>query len=1282
MKTILKINKIFILFVFFFLCTNISLYAQTTIKKEFRFTINYVDVAKFQKDLNVGVKGNGNGKTIKVSVFSAFNYFPNDNANSDSFLFGFKNDNKTLTYINDSFANVTRPTWDPFILGDRVITSFNNLSFASNDLTFFKNKVHEITSKSGSFFNSLSDESLAIVLRIEVTGVNPDLSSAARIVIPGVSEFNPNDVATGTIKVYRGSATIPVQTINLSSIISGSYKLVTFQGDKVVFEADPGTKPNVENLTDTNVMRWAGESLFIHNRITNLGEIKPFLFFDSNVHGVKMRKYPKEWRINDKNKYPKFVLADDKLRLSWIANGRYEFNDFVDNTIYDLNLYLKNYKERGQGQLYPNSNKFFGTPAVGIKYQRNNQKEGLNMELLNAYFGEQKFIAGLDPDELIYKDFNTSKIVGNPITGKTFNYVDKDQWKVIDDKEREGMNNPMFTFLTKTGQFISGNNQYLFSGYEIVDTNLYTRKSGSTTIAGKQFNYSDEQPMFNNKVPVYYNDSFNNKPDLRASNLKFIVDGKVFTIELAVLSPLEGKRKSKEYDQLTAQDRKNSVVNFYGIINGPIHVARFQKNVTYGVSNLPNFNELPGVFSLVYTFEDSYGILTEKRKTISSEDPRFSFDFNGGGYHDITLRYKRNKNADNDEEVIVAGKELIDIDLRFIFSPNAEDANDFSFNAPATFGNTLDRSTFSGNIRLNENKANGKHWFLDNNNKLLNSDYGLSHGYKDHSVVRTYVMDRDEVMTLTVLDADPHAFTHYQPDFYLSERRLSKRLSDADLGNKNGFTKIEWFAAKNRDFTDSNKSIGFGRYCTIAPKEIYKGIWFSSATYKGPIYIKAVYNNTSDIRVKIVQQEVSGSVKNIIDKPDMDLGSVGIYNLSSDQFNLLQKITKNIYTKKIDSYRIYKVENILSSYTYGEKGNSTNETAKRYKPDGMTDEVGEHKRFSDENNYDARFKWTFRHPTKPGVVFKNDNLFFDFNDAASYNAYVANFQNVWFPQDWVRHLDSPVRSPEIPGNGADFVKKFNQNQSAPLESYINSGATTYEPWQVRLPWIAQTGLDGYKTRWNIKCIYDIKKLFNRSQIGKAYDLPENAEQYGGNVIGQDGVKIVPNFDSYQREMQEFYMMLRNKEIVIVDTENLNNVTQISTTNTASTLTVGIRIADSGNVEIYDGIIQKQITSQHRIAQPKNEESASIVSDSGLCTVYPNPNSLGIFKVDINVPQENSQVQLQLSDLTGKIIYSSLPQTVNDNFSATIGENLNLPKGVYLLTIKINDFVTTKKLVVN
>jgi hypothetical protein len=1280
MKTILKINKIFILLVFFLFCTTISLYAQSTIKKELRFTINYVDVAKFQKDLNVGVKGNGNGKSIKISVFSAFNYFPNDNVNSDSFLFGFKNDNKTLVYINDSFANITRPTWDPFILGDRDITSIKNVSFASNDLTFFKNKVHEITSKSGSFFNSLSDESLEIVLRIEVTGANPDLSSVARIVIPGVSDFNPNDVATGTIKVYRGSATIPVQTINLSSISSGSYKLVTFQGDKVVFEADPGTKPNVENLTDTNVMRWAGESLFIHNRITNLGEIKPFLFFDSNVHGVKMRKYPKEWTINNKNKYPNFVLADDKLRLSWIANGRYEFSDYVDNTNYDLNQHLKNYKERDQGQLYPNSNKFFGTAALGIKYQRNNQKEGLNMELLNAYFNGQKFIAGLDPDELIYKDFNTSKIVGNPTSGKIFNYVDKDQWKIIDDKEREGMNNPLFTFLTKTGQFISGNNQYLFSGYEIVDTDLYTRKSGSTTIEGKQFNYTSPQPMFNNKVPVYYNDSFNNKPVLRPSYLKFSVDGKVFTIELAVISPLEGKRKSKEYDQLTAQDRKNPVVNFYGIINGPIHVARFQKNVTYGVSNLPDYDEVPGVFSLVYTFEDSYGILSEQRKTIHKGNPSFTFDFKGGGYHDITLRYKRNKNTDNEEEVIIAGKELIDIDLRFIFSPNAEDANDFSFNAPATFGNTLDKSTINGNIRLNENKANGKHWFLDNNNKLLNGSYGLNHGYKDHSVVRTYVLDRDEVMTLTVLDADPHAFTHYQPDFYLSERRLSKRLSDADLGNKNGFTKIEWFAAKNRDFSDGNKSIGFGRYCKIVPKDIYPGSWFTAPTYKGPIYIKAVYNNTSEIRVKIVQQEVSGTVKNIIDKSNMDLGDVRDYRLSDDQFNLLQKITKNIYTKKIDNYRIYKVGNILSSYTYGEKGNGINETAKRYMPDGMAAEVGEHKRFSDENNYDARFKWIFRHPTIPSLVFKNDVLFFDFNDAASYNAYVVNFQNVWFPKHWVRHLDSPLRSPEIPGDGADFVKKFNQNQSTTLDSYINSAATIYEPWQVRLPWIAQSGLDGYKTRWNIKCIYDINKLFNRSQIGKAYDLAENAEQYGGNVIGEDGIKIIPKFDAYQREMQEFYWMLRNKEIVIVDCDVLNDFTKTAT-NTDTTPTVRVIVHDNTNTEIYDGVIFKS-TPNNRVAQPKNDESLTVFSDSELFTVYPNPNSLGIFKIDINLPQENAQIELQLSDLEGKIIYSSVPKIVNTKYSTTIGESLNLPKGVYLLTIKMNDLVTTKKLVVN
>ena len=100
--------------------------------------------------------------------------------------------------------------------------------------------------------------------------------------------FNFITAQYGHIQVFRGGILIETISINTSSSVQP--ELVVYQGDKVVFTAfNGGFNPNVKGLPDTNVMRWAGECLFMENTIPYQGAPKPFLFFDSNVHGVKKR---------------------------------------------------------------------------------------------------------------------------------------------------------------------------------------------------------------------------------------------------------------------------------------------------------------------------------------------------------------------------------------------------------------------------------------------------------------------------------------------------------------------------------------------------------------------------------------------------------------------------------------------------------------------------------------------------------------------------------------------------------------------------------------------------------------------------------------------------------------------------------------------------------------------------------------------------------------------------------------------------------------------------------
>lgn len=972
MKNIIKIIKVVTLIIlsgaFIF-----SLQAQE-VKQEIRLRLNYNKVFEKRADVitpEIGVKSSSPNVEVKILVFEDENYTSSVGTESPRFLFGFSCLKKANEWNSSAIATINREYWDPTSI-EFDKNTIKDVSLPSTDLTYFKSRMQQLMKRRDPYFNSLKDNHMNVIVRMVVTGSGANINQITGIRLPGVDEFIPKVESYGSIKVFRGDDKIPIINLNITTS-DFNYDLVTFQGDKVVFEARKEFgNAEVENLTDLSILRWAGESLFIVSNIKNVGEIRPFLFFDSNVHGIKMRRFPENWNGNPN--YPKFISTNNNLNtFSWIANGRFDFNENIQNIEGQLVglEYLSASKEGVNGKPFPNQNKFFGdSTEEELVFQRNNQREGINMEILDEFLRNEGntsskplVVAGLDPDELIYKNFPHSNILENKtkITD-FFEYVPKDRWKMIPFEHKESINSSLFYFLTKVGQFISGNVNYSYSGKEVGDLGLYKLKSNKFMLEGREFDNMIKQPMFNNKRPVYYDDSFENKPEINKRHLEYSIGNRVFRIRLAVLSPLEGARIGKSYNQITAEDRKNAKVNFYGTIEGPKHLARYQKNVTFRVRSMPQIDAVPGAFFLVYTYEDYNGIEKQKRKRIHRDDNSFTFDFEGGGNHEITLRYQRNKDGLNTEEVIIAGKELMDIDLRFIFSPNSEDGADFSYNPKTTFGEfkSFNDPKIAGLIRLGENKASGHYWFLEHNiEKLKSNNYANFFGYDDHSVIRTYTLDRNEVIKLTVLDADPHTFVHYQPDFYLSERRLSKRLQDGDLERVG--SQIQWFASRTRDFSASNKIfLGNGRYCKVEPLKIYP-------TYKGDFFVQAQYNDGFPITVKFTQVDLDESLDKVVKLDDGDnLGSISVHDLSQTQWDIVSKLAPNFYTGDKSGYKLLRIRDILSAYSFGHVNRSLNSgmTAVRYTAtkdkNGNDEEVGEHKRFSDMNNYKSTFKWVLK----------------------------------------------------------------------------------------------------------------------------------------------------------------------------------------------------------------------------------------------------------------------------------------------------------------------------------
>jgi hypothetical protein len=1246
------------------MCFGTQVFAQKYIER----ALDVKSGLSFSKNSDFGIMMTNNTGTVKVSVFEKDSYEEGDNGSSDSFMYGFESGDNTNTYENIPFGINGRNAWW-CILGhcssnfyyddyeEKVYDSSNSLKVFRRAIKAKRIYTKTFDNESDGAFYSLSGGKIDVVIEISLI-YGATLADIRSIKIPGMEPIE-NDIES-RIEVYRGNNIIPVKTIKFSNFTTSN--LDVYEGDSIVFRS-PGTDIpfKVFGLTDVAIARWAGESIFMTEEDLGSNTHKPFLFFDSNVHGVKMRTYPESWK--GKEKYPRW---ENKTELStkvhskyWIANRRRDHFITYPGQNHN-NVSLSAYKTAAEFNQkgFANQNKFSDDNEL-LSIQRNNQKEGLNVELLDAHEEGLLGVAGLDPDELIYKAFDRSKIVGDPAASrKEFTYVTKDRWKEIKQTDSH-INATLIKSFGRIRKFIGNNNNLTYKGHEILDKNLFVNKNADEIIDGKVFNYRVPTPMFNNKTPIVFNPLRTNKPLVHGkSELSWQIGTDTKIINIAVLSPLEGKRNNRNYDNLTQAMRKSPQVNFYGIIEGPTFVARNQENVRYSVTDLPTSTEVPGRFELVYSYEDSNGFLTEKRKIVANNDNYIEITFGGGGYHEITLQYKRNKD-ENATPVIIAGKELIDVDLRFIFSPDAKDGNDFSYNPGATFGDHHS-DNFVGVERLFENKGSGRRWFLDNMNPLMKeNNYGLNHGYKDHNVVRTYVLNDQQSLTLSVLDADPHNFTHYQPDWYLSERRLSKRVTDNDLKKPNGQHKIEWFASKNVNFT-SAKSLGFGKHKNISPRAIY-------TVDHSLIYVKAVYNNTSEIRVKFKVRDVAQTPQQML-AANQHVGMVNSYPLSETQFTVFNLMANGSQiSTDINNFRIFAVQDLMSTYEYNK------DNGPRYKEivNGASVEVGEHKRFSPKNNFDARFNMSFK-KTTTGSAINFSTISYDFTNATDPKL------DTWFPDNWIRHLDGKPQSPEIPNfSHASYIKAFDENSDPYIASLNNSQEALYEPWQVRLPWIAQTGLHGYKTRWNIKTIFDIKKLFNRDQVGKAYRVANHTTTSYQNVVnGLSGIKIIPGYNDKRREMQEFFWHLKTGRMVIIDIAKLKNAN-------INRPYVYVRVTNNKKGESDGKLIFKGYVftnSTNTAARTLNLKETAISKTD--FSIYPNPINDGRFSLEFGL-KEKGLASFEIFNIAGQLMFQKKNQKLDQgNHKIEFGKSdVNLASGVYLLKVVTNEFTETRKLFV-
>lgn len=581
----------------------------------------------------------------------------------------------------------------------------------------------------------------AVIVEIEVTN-----ASVSSIKIPGLNKvidlrtFDPNGklyvkVAINGVtqeKVFNSLVVAPAtEALKLKMGDKMEYKLTTIGSG---FGSD---SPEIKGMPGTWLANFAAESMYYCSPSVTPGEFSPWIGFDSNVHGSALFRYPTnenfDFQIFKKNVPPwtQEQQFNNSKNWYWSWTAQREMDPFKDSyaPVYNYPRTKKIPMKNGVQQ--------FITLPDGTKTirQMNNQREGLGMELLrtwknyskysglfNLYDGE-KYLTGLDTDEVIYLDSNDPNKFGRGVIKQL-----SDPWKFrIVGQDSLAVNN-MVTAYRRNREANRGNSTYdysqIYDGYEIQDL-------------GTDATHPNGKGIGNAKAPG-----------------KVIIkkDGYKVVIPMQVDSPLLNNK------------------GFYSSITGTQWPTIGEENVVYTLTGLNNLTTVElNKFSLVLRSQNTSGSVrnvvkklkdledSSKSKIQSSGNWPQSFSFKnlgGTGYYTLTAFYQREEGA---EPVMIAGKELLETKLRITSAGNS--------------------TVESGEVVLGEGRGDGAYIYDDEYRDVMAPDYDFpkfSKFIKKYN--HTYTFKIGSKVKFSSMDSDPHTFFHEGTDFYLSERFLAKRI--------------------------------------------------------------------------------------------------------------------------------------------------------------------------------------------------------------------------------------------------------------------------------------------------------------------------------------------------------------------------------------------------------------------------------------------------------------------------------------------------------------------------
>ena len=832
--------------------------------------------------------------------------------------------------------------------------------------------------------------------------------------------------------------------------------VVPVQSGHTFDESNPEHYPRLENFPYTWRAHFSGEALYQCEPSIQPGEWRPWLGYDSQVHGAAMRKYPEgfspkfyDWHLDASN--AGFVV------FSWTAKMTRRMDA-------DISSY-------SPVHTWPKQKT---SPVI----QRNNQKEGLNMELLRAWkdhaqatdstpdfanYSGSRILPGLDPDEFLYLR-NSEGAVTDIIT------LDGEPWKQVPAGEAANPLNDIVTAYKKNRMWhVDGQDYRDVFGADYVSNNYEIQDLGTNNLA----------PNGN----ATGNNAASGHVIIRLPS--FAPGGSTINMWLDVEAPLDDDK------------------GFYGNIAGTVHPSVWETGVPFVITGLDTNRFMHYAVSFIY--ENSFG----RRKYLNLFSENESDDvldhmektgnwlvmlpsMQGYGYYTVNL-WSKNPNY-TDSWTRIGGKELLDISLRFM-------------SVPAGLSG-VNASNYPG-VALKESPGDGAHIYLDDFLDRQQGDYGawkFSRYGKVHA--RTYVFNEGDTTTFEVFDADPHTFTHRGTEWYLSSRTQAKWVSDEQL---EGSLKFYVDPIKsNGKVKEDNRADGTGKKFTHE--------WNNVGIYQ----LKAVYNGTGFVAHRIVVVDNSARQNNR--KAD-----IKIRNLTTREIGWLNDFEVILGPNS----KLLSIDNVDSIYRYidGPRMHTGNQV-NRFHPgldyaDGYKWRIGRHNSLVeyDPDSYDSIAGLTDAISTFHGVM---DSM------AWGPNAFVRHTSEKSsdgqpMPDDIANGSVSASHFASLSSNQNDRINALFNNVPEPWQVRLPwiSFVTDPNPY-------GDTDNLSYRIRTNIKVIYDMDAFFNNDNgafSGNPVD-PANGDYSYPNL--RDLGIYLHLMEDDTKLLREFFRNLATGRMIIIE----------------------------------------------------------------------------------------------------------------------------------------------------